>query len=102
MVCPTLPPELLYKIVLFTTTDYLDDLIAGPLSIPHTGLDVPHSTAELEALRSEIDKHDPALRVPSPLRSLFSASYQLRSIALTVLSHVLGIAMVTGPNRLPR
>lgn len=102
MVSPSLPSELLYKIVLFTATNYIDDLVAGPLSIPHTGLDVPHTAAELEALRVEIDKSDPALRVPSPLRSLFCASYQLRSIALKVLSHVLGIDMVTGPANLPQ
>ncbi|KAJ3558202.1 hypothetical protein NM688_g1066 [Phlebia brevispora] len=99
----SLPPELLYKVVSFATTEYLDDLIAGPLSIPHTSLTVsqPINATELDALRQELEKHDPALHAPNPLRPLLPSSYQLRSITLKVLSHVLGVGLVVSPD-LPR
>ena len=110
---PRIPPELVYKIVLFVAVDYLDDLIAGPLSVPQVGgmwfgngdaremMDAAHADQWREQLKKE-EAYDRALRAPNPLHLLFSTSFQMRSIALKALSHLLGIGMAKSSSGLPR
>lgn len=102
----SLPVELLHVIVSHTTADYLDDLIAGQLSvmvsdpyrrigvqlqglIQHTYKARLHSGV-MEPIPVEPDK---TLEKDNPIISLLQSSVKLRAITLKILSNILGIPL---------
>ena len=96
---PVVPVELLHKIVVFKILKYLDDVIAGPLSIPPMGVVTYGQSPDIPALRealNEFQRTDTALDAPNPVTALLAASYQLRDITMKALSTILGIDITPG------
>ncbi len=102
----SLPVELLHVIVSHTTADYLDDLIAGQLSVmvsdPYRRIGVQlqgliqntykarlHSGV-IEPIPVEPDK---TLEKDNPIISLLQSSVKVRTITLKILSNILGIPL---------
>ena len=94
---PTLPTELICKIVSITIASHLDCMIAGELRKPDWELDIFELlTPEVfAAARAKCDQADPML-APSnqdPTRALLRTSAQMREISLAILSDLLGIPL---------
>ncbi len=112
---PALPPEVLYDIIARITAEYIDDVVAGPLSMPRQDIpsimdqqtgnqnDEEGAAVNLEQqvlfglmpdqLTPDLDEDDPVTNAPNPIIPLLTVSYQYRRTTLKVLSDALGIPM---------
>lgn len=92
------PSELLYEIVCPVVVEYIDEAIAGSFQIPQDQekitLTAVNDQVEPVCERTAYDG-DIALPKPKSILSLLSASYQLRSVTLKVLSDALEIPTVS-------
>ncbi|KAK7682221.1 hypothetical protein QCA50_014808 [Cerrena zonata] len=99
-----LPPEILFEIVTAVLVDYLESIMPDPTLIGQFTLETPlppHATAiQVEDIAAE-EIGDDYFSIVGPydrnhFAPLLQTSYQIREIALSVLSDHLGIPMVDG------
>lgn len=96
---PSLPVEMIYRIVSLAVASYIDDLIVGPLAfrlqyfMPDAweGVSVHIHEPRLSLLTTRLQ--DPAKRNPSPVLSFLVVSYQFRQITLNIISDALAIPL---------
>ena len=95
----TVPPEAVYYIAEIVYADYVDDLIAGSLSLSSLGT-VSHSPRRGSRKRpnyiSVLVARDPANSTPNPVTALLQTSFRFRDIMILVLSRMTGIPILHG------
>lgn len=102
----SLPVELLHVIVSHTTADYLDDLIAGQLSVMvselYRRIDIQLQGLTQNAYKARLHsgviepipvEPDKTLEKDNPIISLLQSNVKLRAITLKILSNILGIPL---------
>ena len=93
---PTLPTELLRRIVILVLVQYLDDLIAGPHRFPILTVYNLDDSKDFDGWTPEVEEaelSDMALDLPNPVIALLSTSYQIRDVTLRSVSDILGISV---------